>query len=410
MRTPGPLDGHRPAGSLARPLKVVLVINSLGGGGAERSLAELLPRYKPAGIDPVVVCLKRRDEGVERDVRRSSIPLVYLTGRNALSWVGQLAGLARATPADLIHTSIFEADLVGRFAGLRTGIPVLTSLVNTSYESIRLLDPNVSRFGMGIARVLDGWTARTMTTHFHAISDTVKRASVRALGISPDRITVVERGRDLVRLGEPSHERRARARRSLGIDAADVVLVNTGRQEYQKGQRYLLEAMAALVPRHPRLVLLVAGRPGNATQELRALSDRLKLEGKVRFLGYREDVPEILAAADLFVFPSLFEGAGGALIEAMAMGLPIVASDIPSTREVAGESALLVHVASAEALAEGIENLLGEPCKARALGMQASAIFRSRFTLDSSATRMVDLYRRVVAAGRRGISFEGRAR
>lgn len=401
VRGAGMIEGQaarvRPASEI-RAARVLLVINSLGGGGAERSLAELVPLYREAGIEPMIACLKKREEGVEEEVRRAAIPVVYLDGNDLLTWTRRLRHLARSRSIDLIHTTLFESDLVGRFAVLGTGIPVLTSLVNTSYVPERLSDPNVSRLGLWAVRMIDGWSARHLTTHFHAISHAVKDASVTALGIPPERITVVERGRDTTRLGKPSSERRDMARKLLGLDRDDELIVNVGRQEFQKGQKFLLGAMARLIPRRPLSKLLIVGNTGNASAELSAEHKRLRLGDRVRFLGYRGDVPEILAAADLFVFPSLFEGAGGALIEAMGLGLPVVASDIPSTREVAGESALLVPAASADKLAEGIETLLEDPTRARALGRRASEIFGSRFTLDSSASRMVHMYQSLIAS------------
>jgi glycosyltransferase involved in cell wall biosynthesis len=97
-------------------------------------------------------------------------------------------------------------------------------------------------------------------------------------------------------LGQPSAQRQKLARIRLGLDENQEVLVNIGRQDYQKGQRYLLEAMAMLVSTRPRLVLLMAGRSGDVSGELERLHDRLGLKERVRFLGHREDVPEILAS------------------------------------------------------------------------------------------------------------------
>ena len=109
---------------------------------------------------------------------------------------------------------------------------------------------------------------------------------------------------------------------------------------YAKGQRYLLEAMEILVPTRPRLVLLVAGRLGDMSRELERLRDRPGLRGQVHLLGHPDDVPEILAAADLFVFPSLYEGLPGAVIEAMALGLPVIASRIEPVREIVEEGSM----------------------------------------------------------------------
>ncbi|MBC6948430.1 glycosyltransferase family 1 protein, partial [candidate division KSB1 bacterium] len=224
-------------------------------------------------------------------------------------------------------------------------------------------------------------------------------AAVSSLRLSPERITVVERGRDPNRLGLPDAERRLQARQRLQLAEQDEVIVNVGSHEYQKGQKYLLEAFAALSSAHPRLVLLVAGRHGNLTSELENLKNHLGLNGQVRFLGHRQDVAEILAAADLFVFPSLYEGLPGAVLEAMALGLPIVASDIAPVREVVEENrnAVLVPPASSSGLAEAIAKLLADRGKALAYGRHSRKIFETRFTLQQSASRMIELYHQVVA-------------
>jgi glycosyltransferase involved in cell wall biosynthesis len=374
--------------------RILYLINSLGGGGAERSLVELLPHFEAAGIEAVVACLRRRTEGHESEIRGRSVDLRYFPGRGVVAWTRYLRELLKVESFALIHTTIFESDIAGRLAAAGSGIPVLTSLVNTSYERIRLKDPNVSRIGLWGARMLDGWTARRLTTHFHAITHAVKDASVRALGIPRDRITVIERGRDPSRMGEPSPERRARARRSLGLEISDEVLVTVGRQEFQKGQKHLIEAFRGILERRPRCRLLVVGREGNASADLRQLIARLDFGDRARLMGYREDVPEILAAADLFVFPSLYEGQGGALVEALALGLPIVATDIPSTREVVepGHNAVLVPVEAPNEMAMAIERLLLDPQSMQKLGLRSRQIFESRFTIGRSASRMMNLY------------------
>jgi glycosyltransferase involved in cell wall biosynthesis len=247
--------------------------------------------------------------------------------------------------------------------------------------------------------MVDLLTSRCLTTHFHAVSQAAKDSATTSLRIPAERITVVERGRNPGRLGQSGLERRWKSRQQLGLAAEDEVIVNLGRHEYQKGQKYLLEAAATLSFAHPRLILLMAGRQGNLTNELEKFKDHLGLNGQVRFLGHRQDVAEILAAADLFVFPSLYEGLPGAVIEAMALGLPIVASDIPPVREVVEENrnALLVAPASSAELAKAIATLFDDRDKALAYGRHSRKIFETRFTLQHSAARMIELYQKVAA-------------
>jgi glycosyltransferase involved in cell wall biosynthesis len=382
-----------------RPLRIMFVINSLGAGGAERSLAELAPELAGLGHEPIIMTFLQRTDGFEQEVRDRGIAVEQVPGGGLLSGARSLHRRIRLIRPDVIHTAIFEADVTGRVAGIRTGVPVVTSLINMSYGPERLLDPNVRRWKLRAVREIDGWTARRLTAHFHAVSGSVKDAAVRALRIRPERVTVIERGRDPGRLGRPSPDRRRRVRSEHGIPKDAEVVVAVGRLEHQKGYRYLIDAAARLAGR-PRLVLLIVGRDGHMSADLKHQVRRLGLDGSVRFLGHRDDVPDLLAAADLLALPSLHEGAAGAAIEAMALGLPVVASDLAPLRDVMedGASGLLVPVASPDALAETIARVLEDRSLAGTLGTRGREIFERRFTLDRSVERMVAMYRAVVAA------------
>ena len=163
--------------------------------------------------------------------------------------------------------------------------PVLSCLVNTDYVTVRLADRNLNRLRFALARRLDGWTARHLTAHVHANSEAVKAAAIRDLKLAPDKITVILHARDADRLGQPTPERRERARARLGLRDDQYVLVNIGRQDYQKGQRYLLEALASVVRDHPNIVLLVAGRAGDVSADLLHLVHEMNLERHAKVLG-----------------------------------------------------------------------------------------------------------------------------
>jgi glycosyltransferase involved in cell wall biosynthesis len=152
----------------------------------------------------------------------------------------------------------------------------------------------------------------------------------------------------------------------------------------------------------------VAGRRGNASVELEEALHRFSLLERVKFLGHRSDVPEILAAGDVFVFPSLYEGLGGALIEAMALGLPIVASDIPAIREVVEQdrNAFLVAPTDSEALSQSIARLLDDVPLARRFAERSAVLFEERFTLEKSVSRMIELYSRIVMSGGRTLAAD----
>ncbi|HWR57858.1 MAG TPA: glycosyltransferase [Thermodesulfovibrionales bacterium] len=376
----------------------MLVIDSLLGGGTERSLADLLTCYPSRNVEPLVIALRQSgSEGFEEEVIRSGVIVLFSPPGSPFAQITWLRKLIRNHKPDLVHTMLAKADMIGRVAAWRTGVPLLCSLVIVPYEKERLKERNLSRWKVRLWQLMDIITSAFLVDHFHAVSESVKEGAVRRLRLAPEKITVVRRGRNEEKIGQPSPERKIEARRVLGLGREDIVLLNVGRCHYQKGQQYLLEAVSMLAPRWDRLRLLIAGRAGNASQELEAFTKSLGLNGRVSFLGHQREVTTLLTAADIFVFPSLYEGLPGAVIEAMALGLPIIASDIGPVRELAeeGKNALLVPLRSSGALSEAIERLMLEPRMRENFGKRSREIFLERFRLAASADDMVKLYRKV---------------
>jgi glycosyltransferase involved in cell wall biosynthesis len=236
-----------------------------------------------------------------------------------------------------------------------------------------------------------------------AASAAVADDAVAALGVPRERIHVVPRGRSRAALGALaawSIERRAGAREALGLAPTRPVVVNVARQEPQKGQRHLLEAVAAVRRSHPDVVLLMVGREGRSTPELRRTAARLGIEEAVWWLGVRHDVSDVLCAGDVFAFPSLWEGLGGAVLEAMALRVPIVASDIPALREVlaGGRAGELVPAGDVSALAEQIvAALAGGPADTAKVDA-AERRFDETYELAAVAQQMCRLYDHVLAS------------
>lgn len=382
-------------------MKVTYIVNALGEGGTERSLADLLPGLREGGIDINIITLRSRgDEGVEPLLRAQGFEIHTIGSIGRLKTLRALRRLIRTQQPDIVHTMLFEANLYGRLATIGTGARVVVSLVNTTYSAARLADPRLDRRKVRVVQALDAALARFRTDRFHAVSRAVKDDAVAALRLPDDKVTVIERGRRPETLPIVSPARRAAARRKLALLADAEVLVSVGRQEYQKGHRYSLEAIRELSDR-PDLVLLVAGRTGNESDELQQiLAGMPETAERVQLLGHRSDVAEVLAAADVFVFPSLFEGMPGAVIEAMASGLPIVASDIEPVREVVdiGANAVLVAPRDASALAAAVRELLDDRLRLDDMGRRSREIFEERFTIERSVEGFIDLYGQVSPA------------
>jgi glycosyltransferase involved in cell wall biosynthesis len=379
-------------------------IDSPGVGGAETSLRQMIPYFRGAGIEPVVVCFRTR--GAEVDGEKDNGYVSYfLDGLSRVQQMREIRRILHDERIDLMHTTLFQADVFGRTAAAGTGVPVVTSLVTIPYDGARIEhDKPATRTKLAVARFVEAMTGVLFADHFHAITQAVKDASVSALRVPENRTTVVYRGRDAQRLGRRSPERRRRVRERLGVSDETFLVLNAGRQDYPKGQTVLLEAMEPLLAREPNALLVIAGRDGAATPELQELMKRKRLNGSVRFLGHRSDVPDLMAAADTFALSSLWEGLACVNIEALALEAPIVASDLPAVREVldGGVAGILVPPRDPQALAQGLVRIRREAGLGEELARRGRRRFEELFTLERSAQGMIDIYERV--ARRRPVS------
>ena len=345
-------DGTGPAESPR--LRVLFAISRLDRrGGASVSVAEHAIGLREAGVDTEVAVFERAADGLEPLLEHAGVPVHVLGAAHLRTGVPRLRRLLRERRPDILHTTLWAADQAGRLAAWGTPTLVVSSIVNPSREPIVLLGDSRPAWRRRAMWWFDGWTARHLTAGLHAITVATKASAVRGLRVPPERVTVVLRSRDPARLGLASDERRRSVRRALDLVADADIVLNVARQEPQKGQAHLVDAFARLVEAHPNARLLIAGAEGSSTPVLEARVRAHGLGGRVRLLGHRDDVGDLLAAADVFAFPSVFEGLGAALIEAMALGVPIVASDLPAVREVTagGDVALLVPAGDPDTLA-----------------------------------------------------------
>jgi glycosyltransferase involved in cell wall biosynthesis len=382
-------------------IRVLHVIDSLGTGGAERQLAVTLLRFSNAGFQHSVCALGSADTYGEM-LRAGGIPVVALNRsprREAVRTLRGLRGVIDRTAPDLIHVSLYYAGVLGRLAGRLAGKPVVTTLVNTTYEPEWSRDnPRLTPLKVAVVRGIDGLTARWWGTWFVAVTEEVRASAIRQLGISLGKVSVIPRGLELGQFVAPPAADVATLRRELGAEAAFPLILSVGRLVPQKGYRHAIEAMRRIVERFPTAVYAIAGE-GTLRPALTRQIHAAGMAGRIRLLGERRDIPSLLAAADLFAFPSLFEGFGGALAEAMAMGKPCVSARFAGSEELTdgGRTACLVPAASPEALAGALIALAAHPEEAAALGEAALAWARSRYDLNETFVALERLYEQVLA-------------
>ena len=377
--------------------RVLYLIDSLAPGGAERSLVDMAPGLLDGGIDLEVAVLHDRP-GLAAELRSHGVHVHVVSGSNRSSWLAGTVRLIRGRHPDLVHTTLFESDVIGRVGATLTRVPVVSTLANTPYGHEHAAESGVDPIRLRAAQAVDMVTGRVVR-RFHAVSRSTAEACVAKLRIDPTKIDVVPRGRDISRFGIRTPDRRRAVRTRLGVDSDEKVLLVVARQEPQKGIEVLIRAVPELRKLQPQVRVLVAGREGRATAGLRALISATGTDGVVDFLGERDDIPDLLATADVFVLPSYREGLPGAVLEAMAMGVPIVASDLPNVRDAVptDEYALLVPSGDHLELARAIASVLQDPVAGQRRAHAASQRFAVTFDIRCVSQAMTDFYRRALA-------------
>jgi glycosyltransferase involved in cell wall biosynthesis len=314
---------------------------------------------------------------------------VPVNARNRVQWVlGEqtlLPPMAARTGVSLLHSLASTAPLWGPFRRVVT----VHDLIYARFPNAH---PGIREKGM---RVLVPWAARR-SDRVIVVSRNTREDLVRLVGIAREHVDVVPNGLGTVARAAPLSEREVRARFDLG---ERHILLSLSAKRPHKNLGALIEALARIPPeRRPLLVL--PGYPTWYEQELREQAASAGVTVDVRFLGWVSgaEIEGLWAVAEAFVFPSLYEGFGLPVLEAMARGVPVACSNASSLPEVAGDAALLFDPRDPAAIASAVERLLTNPAEAARL--RALGEVRAReFTWERTARLTLDSYARALAVG-----------
>lgn len=368
------------------PAKVLHIITRLERGGAPSILLDLVRGLEGDGLTHTLAAGLADDAAQDllgtpatAGLRVRTVPALTREIRpfSDLRTLLGLTRLLRREEPDLVHVHTSKAGFLGRlaarFAGTRRLIYSPHGTILTGYFS-----PGATRL---LAR-LEAWAARF--TDRVVCYTALEVAEYLAAGIGrPQQYAVIPNGLDAeayARQAAPP----ARTRTALGLPPGARPLLCVARLVPVKGQTYLVQAWPSVLKREPRALLLLVG-DGPEERLLRSRAAELGLGGSVRFLGFRQDIPSLLALAEALVLPSLNEGFGLVLLEAMAMGKPVVASAVGGIPEVVldGRTGLLVPPADPEALAVAILRLLEDPRAAQRLGEAGRERARESFSREA---------------------------
>lgn len=394
-------DERSPNTSAERgPVRVLLACDhidhdgALHGGG--RQLVELTRALQGARVKPTVVVLRGASR-LGHELRAEGLPFRFLgharfDPRSAWS----LYHLIRREDVDLVHLTDFGACTLGRLAAAAAGVPSVVHVRSHHSEHQPRGFP-----------VYVNWAYRALaplTDRVIANSRSVKSFAVERMGFEPERVVVMNNplARFSFSAASKEHPRDVQDIRARhGIAPEDPVVGAVTRFHAAKGIRYLVEAFPGVLGERPDAHLVLVGE-GPERPELEARAEALGIADRVVFAGFRRDVESYYAMFDISTVPSIEEGFGNVAVEAMALGTPVVASDLGGLREIIthGRDGLLVPAADPRSLAEAILHLLRDPELRRRMGSAASE--RSRdFSLEGYVETLERLYRDVLSEGRR---------
>jgi glycosyltransferase involved in cell wall biosynthesis len=369
-------------------LRVLTVVDSLRRGGAERLIVTTHAFLDRARYEGVVAVLRPPYE-LEPELRALGVRVARLDGagpRDLARATLRLRRVMKAFCPDLIHTHLFSANIAGRLAS--GGRPVVTTLHNPDYGAENTATPTFR-----IRRLLDRATGHRYNRAFVAVSEAVRDDFAREMGFSP--IEVVPNYIDQTAFTRRLQELdRRRERTLLGFGPDDIVALHVGRFHRQKAQDVLLRACQEAVRELPALRLVLAG-DGPTLAEARALAEGLGLQDHVLFTGAVADPTPLYVASDLFAFPSRWEAFGIAMLEAMAAGLPVIATRTGGIPEVLGEDwPDLVEPDRVTELALALVRLARDPALRRARG-EVARTRAARFDAPSGVQRLCEIYDRI---------------
>jgi glycosyltransferase involved in cell wall biosynthesis len=358
--------------TLPSHIPVAVFMNRFKPGGTERQITELIRRMDPARFRVHVACFHREGAWVPRIVERAaSIVEFPIEGFARLSTPLQLLAFARWCRREhiaVVQTCDLYANIFGLPGAALAGVPVRIG-------SRQELDSNTSDRQIRLQRLAYRFATKVVANSPAAL-EILERE-----GVAASSIAVIPNGVDLGAFPE----------RAGSASIRTIITVANLRRE--KSHETLLAAAAVLLRTHPQLRFQIVG-DGPRRAELEELSQARGLAGHVEFLGQREDVPSLLAAADAFVLPSRSEAFPNGAIEAMAAGLPVVASDVGGMRDLIanGRTGVLVPPGDPEALALAVASLIDNPADAAALGRAARREVQQRYSFDRMTTGFEDLY------------------
>ena len=290
----------------------------------------------------------------------------------------------------IVHTHSSKAGLLGRLAAKLAGVPII---IHTPHGHIFF--GYFGSFKTKIFIILEKLASR-ITDIIVALTNREKEDHIRLRIANKDKFIVIPSGVELNKFKEVPYNEKQNLKRELGIPENALIIGTVGRLEPVKGPEFLIEAAKYIIPKHPNTYFLFAG-DGHLKKNLEKKASDLGIKNNIIFLGWRNDIAKIISVYDIFVLPSLNEGMGRVLVEAMALGKPIVASNAGGIPDLVthGKNGFLVPPKDPRELANYIQILLEDGEKREKMGMAGKDMVKN-FSKEKTVGKIAELYKELM--------------
>jgi len=394
------MSDNRAMSAAGRP-HVLTLTDTILLGGAERLALDLARSSDPERFRRTLCITRRRAHG-SRVYAAAELPTLLAEGVEVLElgrrsrldlrgWL-RLVRYLRSEQVDVIHAHKFGSNVWAAVLGRLCRVPVIIAHEHTwSFE------------GQALRRWLDRWVVGRLSDVVIAVSEADRRRMIEIVRMPAERVLLIENGIHATPEGDGEP-----VRRGAGIDAGTPVLVSVSVLRPQKALDVMIRALAIVRKVRPEVRLLIAGQGDR--EPLSALVSELGLEEAVTFLGFHREVANVLAAGDIAVSSSDYEGSPLAVMEYMAAGLPVVATAVGGVPRLVdhGRTGLLVPRRDPQALAEALERLLDDSALARDMGERGRRRQQREFSFETTLREVQALYDAQLSTTRRGLRVRSR--
>ncbi|HUE99903.1 MAG TPA: glycosyltransferase [Anaerolineales bacterium] len=373
----------------AHQYKIAYLIDGLSMGGAERLMVPMLKHLSRTDFDAYVCALQSKDGNPMADeIRALGIPVDCLNIRHLrdLNALPRVINYLKRIGADLVHTQLEVANILGNISAKLLRLP--------SVCTIHVMPSLNVKTKTKLHQKVEWFALRHFCDRVISVSEEAAQHHIDISGAASDQVITVYNGIDLSHFVSMDHEReRINVRTEFGIPADANLLTTVAVLRPQKGIQFMIQALPAILASNPDTYYLIVGS-GTHQKVLLEAADKVHVTERVLFAGMRKDVPRLLAASDVFVLPTLTEALPTVLAEAMAAGLPIIASRVGGIPEMVtdGQNGCLVKPEDPEDLVDACNRLLSDPEKRASMGTQGWEIVQHKFNIERQVDQLKELY------------------